>query len=423
MRVIVIGAGLAGLSAAVTLRNVGMDVQVWDDAPTGGKARTLEPAPGWSVEHGPHTFTGRADAVFDFAERLGLSDSVRKRPSGARYILRDGRLKKAPVPALRVGELVALVRGLFRTTPPEPDETIDAWVRRTFGDAVAAEVVAAFTTGVWACRTDEVALDAGFPNLAALLREKGSAFRAMRGAPKAGRSGTYGFAGGMGELAMAAAARAGRLVPRRAHILTRTAEGWLVDGDSVDAVVVATDAPHAAALVRPVAASSAAAMDGVRYSPLLVAHWLSADCALPHGFGWLTRPADKRPVMGTIFASDVDPSRCPAGQRAFTSMLGGTIESDALELDSQGVERRIKDEVRALTGSAPTLTALHVVRHPRAVAIPGPGHARRVAAAIDALPPGLVLAGAWMGTGAMPDAIESGRAAAARLAPEAAHVG
>ena len=62
-------------------------------------------------------------------------------------------------------------------------------------------------------------------------------------------------------------------------------------------------------------------------------------------------------------------------------------------------------------------------RHRRAVAIPEPGHLERVEDARSALPAGLAFAGAWCGSGAMPDAIESGLIAAHRLIhPERAHV-
>ena len=42
-------------------------------AGAGGKAQTLQPRPGWLVESGPHSFTHRAEAVFELAERIRLS--------------------------------------------------------------------------------------------------------------------------------------------------------------------------------------------------------------------------------------------------------------------------------------------------------------------------------------------------------------
>jgi oxygen-dependent protoporphyrinogen oxidase len=195
--------------------------------------------------------------------------------------------------------------------------------------------------------------------------------------------------------------------------------GWEAAGGRFDAIVVAVEAGAAARLVAKVAPRAADALCSVRYSPLVVAHWLSPDAAFPHGFGWLSPPGSRRPLIGTLFASDLHPERCPPGFRSFASMLGGTMDPEALELDATAVRRILVDEHRALTGRDVTIDGLHLVYHPRAVAIPGPGHLARVSAALD-LPPGLALAGAWCGSGAMNDAVASGFAAAARL-QEALH--
>ena len=73
-KALVVGAGMAGLAAALHLRDAGVDVTVVDPAGAGGKAGSLEPAPGWRIETGPHTFTHRAEPVFRLAARLGMAD-------------------------------------------------------------------------------------------------------------------------------------------------------------------------------------------------------------------------------------------------------------------------------------------------------------------------------------------------------------
>lgn len=419
MKVIVLGGGLAGLAAAVELRTRGAEVEVWDPGPPGGRAQTMSPQPGWIVERGPHTFTGRAEPIFAFAERLGLADKIVKLPSGARYVVRDGKLKKAPRPLLSFRELFRLARGVFRTASLSDGMTIHHFLRDNFGPELAEGPAGAASVGIWACRNDEVELAAGFPALAAGLARHGSLFRMMR-ASKGGRSGTFGFEGGMGVLSAAAATKAGTIRHRAANEVLRAPQGWLVDGERADAVIVATDTPEAGALLDPVAPGVGKALGDVRYSPILVAHWLSPDVDLPHGFGWLAPPSEKRPLLGTIFSSDLHPTRAPAGQRGFSTMIGGTLRPEAVAMDRQAVEGVIKAEVEAL-GSRPfTISGLEIIRHPRAVAIPEPGHLARVAQAHAALPAGLALAGAWCGGGAMPDAITSGLDAARKVMPDVA---
>lgn len=417
-RVLVVGAGVAGLAAAVGLRLRGVEVRVYDPGPPGGTARTLEPRPGWRVEWGPHSLTHRAESVFQLAEVVGVADRLVRFGASARrrYLVREGRLGELSAfgAGLTWGERGELARGLFRSAPPAPGETLAAWLERQFGPRFAAGAGSALPVGIWATGPESVAVDAGFPVLARALREHGSPFRAWRASrPAGGRAaGTWGFIEGIGTLTAAAARWLGPGALRSGAASTVEAgpDGAAVDGEAADGAVVAVPAGVAAGLLgRP-------ALAEVRFSPLVVAHWLAREVALPTGFGWLAPPAERRPLLGTIFVSDLVPGRAPDGFRAFATLLGGTFEPAAVRLDDHAIRVRVESEVAALSGRMPQLEAMEVVRHPRAVAIPGPGHRERVAAALDGLPPRLAVAGAWLGGGAMEDAAQSGFAAAARLA-------
>ena len=440
--VLVVGAGLAGLSAALRLQGAGATVRIVDPAPPGGKARTIEVAPGWTVEWGPHSFTSRATPLFTLADAVGLGEGA---PGGtarvggqahARYLARGGRLHRAGLKpgALTVGEMWGLFRGLFRAVPADaPDASVEAWLTARFGRSFAEGPAGAFTVGIWGARPSEVEMAAAFPGIVEGMRGGGSVLGALLRARRAARasdtppraSGTGGFAGGMGALTDAAARRLGgdAFLRARATALRKQpgGEGWQVEteGDiwSADAVVVATEAPTAAALLAPIAPAAAAPLRGIRYSSLLVAHWMTPTdaCPLPHGFGWLAPPAEGRGALGTIFVSDLRPAAAPGGTRSFATMFGGTPRPEDARMDDQVARARLLAEVRELTGHEPTLSGLHVIRHPAAVPIPGPGHGARMEAALGALPRGLALAGAWCGMGAMHEAIRAGHTAADRI--------
>ncbi|MES2640148.1 MAG: protoporphyrinogen oxidase [Myxococcota bacterium] len=435
--VAVIGAGLAGLSAAVYLRRAGLTVRVYDPAPPGGKARTIEPAPGWRVEWGPHSFTSRAYALFDLAEVLGLGDRAVRlgEAAGARYLVRGGRLRRAPFGgAIGLGEGIGLLRGLFRRVADVPGESIQAWVARRFGSAFAAGPLDAMMTGIWASDPATIEMDSAFPTVSALVRTEGTVFRALRelrrlseglrAAGAARTAGTWGFPRGMGELADAARVYLGADT-FRAQPVTRVALGPEGQGYTVTtqrgvtpcrAVVIATEAPAAARLLADLAPAASAALGEVTYAPLAVAHWLARDAAFPRGFGYLAPSEEKREVLGAIFVSDLYPDRAPPGFRAFATMLGGSRNPGDLDLHVDEVKRRLADEHLMLTGRPVTITGLHVVRHPHAVAPPRPGHADRVARIVAALPTGICVAGSWCGAGAMDDAVRAGREAAQALA-------
>ena len=71
--VIVIGGGFAGLRAAVTLADSGVQVTVVEARPSlGGRARSfLDPATSEVVDNGPHLFLAAYHETRRFLERLG----------------------------------------------------------------------------------------------------------------------------------------------------------------------------------------------------------------------------------------------------------------------------------------------------------------------------------------------------------------
>ena len=418
MKVAVIGAGLAGLTAAWTLHRAGVAVRLFDPQPAGGKARSLRLRPDWQIEWGPHSFTGRATPMFDLLHELGLQPVPLGAKARSRYLRRDGVLKKAGPLALRPAELWELLRGLFRRVSHQPEESVATWVERQLGPAMARGPLPAMIKGIWACGPEEVEMAAGFPALTAAVAQQGSLWAALRTLGSA-TGGTYTVEGGLGSIAAAIVKNTGSPQPERVQAVKKAADGWQVEtsegAELFEGVVLATEAGAAARLLGPVASATClTALGELRYAALNGVHWLTRASSLPHGFGYLS--ADPGPILGSIFVSDLLPDRCPPDHRAFTTMIAGN-GPDSPRLDNQALSQLLQQEHRQLTGASVEIVDLYRVEHPSAVAIPGPGHAARVQRICDGLPAGVVLAGSYLGSGAMPDAISSGRAAAAALLP------
>src|SRR4029450_2882192 len=95
MRVVVVGGGLAGLSAALELVDAGHDVTLLEARrPRGGKAQTLperegdpEPPP----DNGQHIALGCFTDYLEFLERIGSRDHVRRLPLELTVIDERGR--------------------------------------------------------------------------------------------------------------------------------------------------------------------------------------------------------------------------------------------------------------------------------------------------------------------------------------------
>lgn len=421
--VVVVGAGIAGLAAAVRLKASGAEVRVLAPEPPGGKARTHVKGD-WRFEHGPHSFTHRSDALFALAGELRIADRVVKlgEAASARYLVRGGKLKKLGPFAFGPGELFDIARGLFRDVGVPDGETVRGFLAARFGEGFADGPGDAMCTGIWASSPAELEMETAFPAIVAGVRAHGSLWAAVRRMPKASRpTGTYALRGGMGAFGEGAAQVLGEraIVSCAVERVTREGRGWLVDtsGGQVraDGLVLATNAVRSAELLAELAPAAAERLRTIRYAPIAVAHWTSPDAAWPRGFGWLSPFAEGRAALGTLFTSDVLEGRAPAGMRSFATMFGGTRRPDDVTLDAQAIAGRVRADHEALTGKPVTIAEIEVVRHAQAVPVPEPGHLARVAAIHAATPEGMALAGAWCGAGAMEDAARAGQVAAASL--------
>lgn len=81
----VVGAGIAGLSAATRLAQAGVTVSLLDGAPmAGGRCRSFhDPVLDRTVDNGTHVLLGANTAALDYVRRIGARDRLRRHP--ARY--------------------------------------------------------------------------------------------------------------------------------------------------------------------------------------------------------------------------------------------------------------------------------------------------------------------------------------------------
>ncbi len=154
MKVAIIGAGFAGLSAAYDLAKNGHEVNVYEAASqVGGLAAGFkEPHWNWSVEHFYHHWFQSDEHMLGLIEELGLGDKVLF-PRPYTVMLHEGRwypfdsiLHALLYPGLGWGVnkvrfgLVGLYLRLTNHWKPLEQVTVDSWMRKWAGEKVYSQM-------------------------------------------------------------------------------------------------------------------------------------------------------------------------------------------------------------------------------------------------------------------------------------------
>lgn len=441
-RVLVVGGGIAGLSAAVSLaEQPGVDVELWEAGPRiGGKIATSRFAGIGHVDEGADAYLTRVPAAVAFAERVGVSDLTS--PTDASAAVWHGRLH--PIPGGVVLGMPAAVRP-FATTSlltwrgkaraavepllPRRDhgDSLGALMRQRFGDEVHERLVDSLVGSIYATDTDRSSLTA-VPQLAGLAARHRSLLiggRAARAAAPAASGPIFAApTAGMAALTSAAAdhiRRHGGTIHtgRAAHTIEARGDGWSVDDRPFDAVILAAPASGTARLLDEAAPDAARRLRAIEYADVIMVRLAIAADAWPqrlHGrSGYLVPKPDQRFVTAASFGSQKWAHWRPADG---TQILRTSLGRDGLpvrHLDDAAVIRHTIDDLGRHLELDLQPTEISITRWHDAFPQYRPFHHERVAAIEAALPGGLAIAGAsYRGIG-VPACIADGERAARML--------
>jgi oxygen-dependent protoporphyrinogen oxidase len=423
---LVVGGGISGLVCAYALRKSGIDAQLVEASSRPGGVIHSGTRNGFLLELGPQSFSGTA-ALRGLCVDLGISNELLQAPPHApRYVLIDGKLQPAPLnpPAFFLSSMIdgatkwALLRDIFgKSTPPDTDESVAAFVRRKFTPQLLDRLVGPFVSGVYAGDPERLSLRSAFPQLYEAEKSAGSIVRGMMRLAKSKkgpreRPSLQTFCQGNESLVRALAKNLGPalLTETKVAEISRQSDGSFFlrfDGrNSSESVVtkfliLATPTDITGSLLSQLDSSFESALTSIEYAAVAVVSLGYRQQDIGHslnGFGFLVPRSSGLRVLGSVWNSSLFPGRTPEGHALLTSFVGGATDLAATKLKPEELASLVHREIAPVLSLKNDPVFSNVTIWPRALPQYNLGHADRLAAAARACSrfPGLWLTGNYL---------------------------
>ena len=389
--VTIVGAGIAGMLAAYALDKKGYEVTLLEASARAGGLIQTERTEYGMAERAAHSLLA-TPAVVEFCRELGVELADIRPDSRARFIVRDGRLRKFP---LGVGEaLTAMGRAAFaRAGGDEDDIDLDAWGRRHLGDAAVEYLLTPFVRGIYGIQPAELGVAAAFPMLRVAPGQTllgsviGKSFRRPKphrsdeGEARANVKGVNGKGAKKkrgGKRMVAPLHGMGDVTARLERHLEERLGARFRKGASVSEVpdapnvIISTPAYAAAELLAREAPDLSRALREVRYTPIVSVTAFVPVSALAHpvkGVGALVPAREGRRSLGILFTSSSFQGRVTDDGRyvSFAILLGGTSHPEWVTASDAEIEQAVREELAGLLGVGEAPLRLVISRWPRAI--------------------------------------------------------
>lgn len=403
--IVIIGAGLTGLTTAYLLARKGRQVTVVEtmDKP-GGQIQT-HVEDGFVFESGPNTGTISCPEVAELMADLEKTSNGKCRletapdASKRRLIWKGDRFRDLPsgpmsaitTPLFTLGDKLRILGEPWRKKGDDPDETVGALARRRLGKSFVDYAVDPFLSGVYAGDPDTLVTRYALPKLYNLEQRYGSFVRGAMAKARETKSDrdrlatkkVFSAVGGLSRITLSMADYLGpeRLLLGAKDVKARpTTTGWSVgfEGQGGGQVqigcrrVVTTCGAYALPRVLPfVDSQDMRQLNNLKYAPVAevsvgVRDTLGGDY---RAFGGLVPSCERKQVLGILFPSACFTGRAPEGGALFSYFIGGVKHAELLDKSDSELTALVEDSLHTMlklpAGTKPDL--IRIFRHQRAI--------------------------------------------------------
>lgn len=464
-QIVVVGGGVAGLSAAYTLQQESkslpfpVSISVIDaEQRLGGKIIT-ENVNGFTIEGGPDCFLRQKPWAAELAKTLGLKDDLLDTNDHQRktYVLIKGRLTPLPDGVMLIvpTRIMPFVLSRLFSWPGKirmgldwfipkykgtSDESVGDFIRRRLGTEALDKLAEPLMSGIHVSDPEKQSLLATFPRFRNIEQKHGSMIRGMlaerklaaQHRPANGKPASIfqSFIQGVGHLITALEKALSGCTIYKSTKVTAIAPGVdgryqlsLSNGQQVlaDAIILAIPSFNAAELLQDLSPTASSQLNAIPYvsTATISMAFRKQDIHKPFmGFGFVIPRTEKREISACTWSSFKFDHRAPGDHLLLRCFVGGPGKEEMVELDDETLVNVARRELESILGlkAEPVLTRIY--RWRKANPQYEVGHLDRVQqifATCRTEAPGIYLTGsAYEGVG-IPDCINQGKKAAGQL--------
>lgn len=375
-KIVIIGAGISGLTTAYLLFKEGFDVVVLEQKDkVGGSIETVLEN-GFLFDRGPNSGLETTPLIQKLVKDLNLEDQFvyANREGNKRYILKNEQLHALPMspPSFLKTELFSgkaklrlLAEPFIGRSKDGYYQSIAEFVTRRLGKEFLDYAINPFVAGVYAGRPEELSVKSAFPKLYALEEDYGGiilgSIRSIRKRKKSKEvskqsAKMFSFKDGMKTLPEAIANELGNRISTGVEVISVRKTGeenfgvTYRDGKQnltllADVVLSTVPSYKAAEIFSEFDENIIKHLNAIYYPPVLVAYLVYERSAVGQpldGFGFLIPEKEEKSFLGAIWSSVIFPNRTDESTAAFTLFIGGSRDAGFVD----DVEQLVIDRAR-----------------------------------------------------------------------------
>ena len=369
--VIIIGAGIAGLSAGFELHKNNLEFQILETSHRAGGLIKTQKIDDYLVEAGPHTFTSLNSEILELVQELNIEESlIQANPSSKkRYIYLNNKLISLPKSIIEFFKSDLLTKDAkmilleeFFIPKFEQEESIEDFFSRRFGREVLKNLVQPFLSGVYAGDVRKLSVDAVFPKFKELETKFNSVALGLLLSQEFKKAfkklNTYSFIYGMETLtdALYENLKSKTTLNAKDIEITKAKDFFIVNfkvnnkpiSYTTSSVLLAMPAYEIANFSHLLPSNYISDFLSIEYVPIATINQ-SVDKSLVKkeldGFGFLCTKEPHRKLLGTIWTSCIFPDRAPNDKFLLTSYIGGAHYKKIMDCSEEEIKTLAAKEV------------------------------------------------------------------------------